>query len=600
MAPPKFVINEPIPIRGGPNDKAIKPAVIEITQAMSEPADPDAPSFLTTLPAEIRNAVYEILFRRCKPIEILDKNEQREWPDWSDEFAEPDDERARIEAAIYRTRKTHDFDNGISLLRTCRQIYWESIRVLYGSNTFCVTVPEHLHNSDGAQMTTAANFIQSIGTHAFLITELSIDMGRLCPRDCSGRTLLNFLPLANVLWSRPGILPRLRFNNGEYRMAPPLHDISEYALHPQIPVIRLSRILHALVDQDHLHLRRYSRFERLATSLHMRFQMDSTIPGPYPDLIWLRFGSRGCLYTIFNIDEHDGNLSLSFETTRRHLTLDQLPHASQSRIMQSVLAQKKIIFDLDKRTVTGLQNAALQINRHFREIAQCCLASSSQFTVKMVASEAKTSFQDFERLRDWADGSYGQIISDYSYDTDTAPPLRILLYIDSPDTTLRGLRIDVKCFIFVTWLLRDGTIVRISTISSKTIQQTEEVYETNLQTLRRRCFILLSAMLLQNPNYTILPAPTIWIDGTGMPTKVAWVLPEAGCIRSGSDFPLTTAALHAAGLNYIKEIDNRHGENGRPWFPSSLNPRLQDTLESLWGFLRECDWDDQERLGYTL
>lgn len=126
MAPPKFIINEPIPIRGGPNDRSRKPPIIEITQSTSQPADQDAPSFLTTLPAEIRNAVYNILFKHDGPIEIMDRKEQRKYPAWIEEgwYSDySDEEDAELEAASYLMRKTHDLDQGINLLRTCRQIY---------------------------------------------------------------------------------------------------------------------------------------------------------------------------------------------------------------------------------------------------------------------------------------------------------------------------------------------------------------------------------------------------------------------------------------------------------------------------------------------
>lgn len=45
-------------------------AFIQIPKTMSSPADPNAPSFLTNLPPDIRNAVYEVIFKRDRPLLI--------------------------------------------------------------------------------------------------------------------------------------------------------------------------------------------------------------------------------------------------------------------------------------------------------------------------------------------------------------------------------------------------------------------------------------------------------------------------------------------------------------------------------------------------
>lgn len=47
-----------------PTSKAFK----MIANTAAQPHDPNAPSFITTLPAEIRNAIYEILFKRDEPV----------------------------------------------------------------------------------------------------------------------------------------------------------------------------------------------------------------------------------------------------------------------------------------------------------------------------------------------------------------------------------------------------------------------------------------------------------------------------------------------------------------------------------------------------
>jgi hypothetical protein len=46
---------------------------MEIPKTTSGPARPDEPSFLTTLPSEIRNRIYEFLFERDEPVLLHDE-----------------------------------------------------------------------------------------------------------------------------------------------------------------------------------------------------------------------------------------------------------------------------------------------------------------------------------------------------------------------------------------------------------------------------------------------------------------------------------------------------------------------------------------------
>ena len=141
-----------------------------------------------------------------------------------------------------------------------------------------------------------------------------------------------------------------------------------------------------------------------------------------------------------------------------------------------------------------------------------------------------------------------------------------------------------------------NTIVRISLSPTEGGACTDEVHEIDLQTLRRRCFIHLSAMMLQDSSYAKLPVPAIWIDGTGTPIKVVWYASEAGRLRRGSDYLLTATALERAGNDYIKEIFRTYPEKFGPFLAGAL-PRkaLIDKSESnlgwMWLALQQFDWN---------
>jgi hypothetical protein len=53
---------------GSTESPITSPPTIDIRQNASEPIDPAEPSFLTTLPAKLRNEVYKWLFHRDEPI----------------------------------------------------------------------------------------------------------------------------------------------------------------------------------------------------------------------------------------------------------------------------------------------------------------------------------------------------------------------------------------------------------------------------------------------------------------------------------------------------------------------------------------------------
>jgi hypothetical protein len=545
---------------------------------MSQPAEPDALSFLTTLPAEIRNAVFAILFTRDDPVEIVDREEQRACPEWLEDL-ESSDEDGMLELDDWETPKTHDLDQGINLLRTCRQIYWEAIRTLYTTNSFCVTASKHRHNWDVFQIRTAADFVESIGTHMLLITELSIDLGRFCPWTCHQETEINILPLLRILWSRPSIIPRVSFIAGKSRLSPEIHDEYDYEDEPLRCATQMNQVIRALSSTDQLNLRQYGRFERfsLFTVMAVNYpEYDEEIPSG--GSVYSNHGKQIHRCWRFEIDETAGTPNWSSDPVR---PLTKLPLQAYDRILHFALAPSdKIEFDLSNGSVVGLERSLLQLDKLSRQRARVHLARLCQITLRMETSEVKTSFEDFEGLREWLKGSYGLILDQVKLPQDLYVDVwvtpRILLHFKSSHATLAGLRINVKTFIHETYCMDKNTLVRISMGSTEARACTDEAYEIDLQSLRRRCFILLSVMLLQQPGSAHFAAPDIWIDGTGNPIEI--VAPKAGRLKRGSDFPLTATALQTAGIDYIKKISRLYLEHSWPFDEGTYHPRRHPEL----------------------
>lgn len=121
---------------------------------MSSSADPSEPSFLATLPAELRNAVYEILFKRDEPVLVhnvaayLAKEPKMDPIETIEDFADSMREfEERYEEDIGKDSEfAHTLGYGLSLLRFCRQIYHEAACVLYGGKVFTISWSLHRHD----------------------------------------------------------------------------------------------------------------------------------------------------------------------------------------------------------------------------------------------------------------------------------------------------------------------------------------------------------------------------------------------------------------------------------------------------------------------
>jgi len=122
-------------------------AFIQIPKTMSTPADPSAPSPLTSLPPEMRNAVYEVLFKRDELVLIHNAEAYHSKPPDRSECADDKDFQPALAAFDrcydseigYDTEFYHGFGLGIPLILACRQLCHEASRVFYKSNIFTIS-----------------------------------------------------------------------------------------------------------------------------------------------------------------------------------------------------------------------------------------------------------------------------------------------------------------------------------------------------------------------------------------------------------------------------------------------------------------------------
>lgn len=99
--------------------------------------------------------------------------------------------------------KGHPLWSVAPCLRTCLQIYWESVPILYGENTYFVTRPQDLHDQDYHQLQWASTWIRNIGSNFDMLRRVIIDIDPTCPEICPSAMLKHYLlPLAKLVWSK--------------------------------------------------------------------------------------------------------------------------------------------------------------------------------------------------------------------------------------------------------------------------------------------------------------------------------------------------------------------------------------------------------------
>ncbi|KAF2030525.1 hypothetical protein EK21DRAFT_111838 [Setomelanomma holmii] len=162
-------------------------------ETTSSPAIPDAPSFLTTLPPEIRNHVYEVLFKRDEPVLVHNKDAYHAKEPERDKWMSTDDymvDIRRFEKIYEEEMDSADefrqvFHLELPLLLTCRQIYHESSGVFYGCNVFMLSRALNRHDSDNdeshdeevyGQLDYAPKWVSKLGSQVAFLRTVAIDI----------------------------------------------------------------------------------------------------------------------------------------------------------------------------------------------------------------------------------------------------------------------------------------------------------------------------------------------------------------------------------------------------------------------------------------
>jgi hypothetical protein len=489
------------------NPLAVTKKYVQIPQMISAPADPAAPSFLISLPPELRLMVYDVLYKHNGPIVLFDEKSIEE-DDESLPRAEWDSE------AEYFHEYRRSLHSAMPFLLSCRQIYHEAVRVLYGANTFTFAWPRNLHNSESEQVPWAGSWLHSIGSHFNYLTKVVIDLESRCPLDCdwSGDDYLDAYSLLRTIWAHPTAICEIKFAHA--RGLPTMH--SDTAVEEKADIECLNRIFTALAYKNPLQIKTIARFERLTEAI----QLDDQGTGGYlrlkknphgSDMSWIHAKSRQ-----FHV--YDNGQTIIWEPENQDLKpkLDTLNSDVRRQIAGEILrSESGITWDLDyPLSSTAIPYALLNTNKKLRFSALDSIYFDNRPVIQMRTSESRTSFAGFAVLIEWwlhqRPGATRHI---YKKKSSLDFELKFAL---SGSWRLSDLRINITEFLRVSCGGLHDCRLHFRLENDVGGEHNEAEQRVPLGRLLAQTFLILWNILQDRPRIVNYVCPEIWVDGRAL------------------------------------------------------------------------------------
>ncbi|KAI8933697.1 hypothetical protein NX059_009415 [Plenodomus lindquistii] len=506
--------------------------IMRIQKTLSAPADPGEPSFLTTLPAEIRNMIYEIMFKRDGHVLLHnsaayhDKKPHRH-PTTSQADHENDLEAfyRNYEQDICNAREfRHGFHHHVAVLLACRQVYHEAVGVLYGQNFFMFARAHRSCNRNFSYSYLSSSYadawLSGLGSQAELLRGVVIDMDTMCSSQYLNLISIDLLPLARHIWSRPTLGSVIKFGNSgrlsaKYHVDHKTFTGSLVAEHAEL----LNNTLIALCVDDQLKLKRYNTFSRLLG--YMDF---SPLSGTVQVAIG---GMESAHITDWNFTSENGRILTRVSEPEPKPKLDSLPDHILEHISSIVFSGlEPMVLDLGERKLRGLQLGVLQVNQRLRNGLNPGISDFfvHDIIVKVKSSKTRMDSDNFSSLK----GLIGGQDSLFTIETLVLNPeennggkitVHLEFVLDS-FATLSQLRINLKpameLFGRMNPINRSTVEITLECPWATRSRKTTAIFA--LATLQKHILLLLSDVVQQRSSassteYMLLP--DIWINGEG-------------------------------------------------------------------------------------
>ena len=487
------------------------PSFPPIAEGDSVPCDPTAPSFLTTFPAEVRNAVYDVLFHVPDGIRVV-----------FDQHCTFEDKELGREIAAF-----------LPMLSTCRQIYQEAATTLFSNNIWIVSRDaasmSHWRLERGAieEARDAACMLQGFGSRKTMVRAVLLDLDTTCPVPCQihgvqprnhlGRRFDEYEHTIEIwnLITEMEHTPDLRVEFVHDKCAS-FYDFHVSNSSGQVDIGVQLDLLNTTAQtfrEDPIGLRKYGRqisevyIERDCSQAHVMFYTPNVC---FEDMVKLR------------IDISDGGKKLTWvRPETKSLTFMNLPSPLRRIILDKVSFTDNgnhrskdldMIWDLDKKTLTGGSLITGAICQAIRFQYYGAIWGNKHHTFKMSTRQPRTNFDGFGKLEHlMPEHNYSPLVP-YGNPFQTWRA-RFLLEFDIPAAVpLEDVRLNIVKLLQITGGLMGYAKITISIAGEGGIPRAEETM--NLWMCRT---LVLTALADAGERHRELsvrrPCSAVWMNG---------------------------------------------------------------------------------------
>lgn len=273
----------------------------------------------------------------------------------------------------------------------------------------------------------------------------------------------------------------------------------------------VNNLLVSLGGHEELGIKRYARLRRLMPFVKLKFSLQG-LEGVEVDQG--RLGERRAV--ILDEGKH-----VVWESVARPSAATLL--AANKLLMNEVFryaffTNKEVVFDLDARSISGLAMDGMHLSRSDRRECMTGLLKMESITINMATDSTSTDFDGSRALSKWAHvpSFYKSVVTNRQWPfSDNKAVNFVLSFTEFSGACLAYVRIDIQCLVkILLYAYKKATITFRRAATNKCNIQAEEA-TTNLATILRRVFLLLSDAIIKAPDRTHQELPEIWIDGLG-------------------------------------------------------------------------------------